>query len=194
MEEQFYLFWPAAVNTLSRKWLSACALAVFVASPFVRGVMFALGHTAEGGYTWLVADGLASGALLAILIRTFFRHAPRGSRFVKEFQSQRADGFRGCGIADGDVDLPLKALPQQRTCNRLQIRRGLGGADLHGSPTNDPVPRVGELQIREHTELLVSSAILRARASAATYSQSTGSAPCARTLPIGMKMRSLYWR
>lgn len=70
VEEQFYLLWPAAVNNLSKKWLGLCALAVFVATPILRGTMFAHGHTAEGGYTWLVADGLASGALLAILSRT----------------------------------------------------------------------------------------------------------------------------
>src|SRR5205085_7512260 len=67
VEEQFYLFWPPAVRKLSRRWLAGLALAVFLCTPLLRGAMFLLGHTAEGWYTWLVADGLASGALLAIL-------------------------------------------------------------------------------------------------------------------------------
>jgi peptidoglycan/LPS O-acetylase OafA/YrhL len=81
VEEQFYLLWPSAVNNLSKKWLGFCALAVFVASPFLRAILFALGHTAEGGYTWLVADGLAGGALLAILSRTILAERASMKRF-----------------------------------------------------------------------------------------------------------------
>ncbi len=70
VEEQFYLLWPAAARNLSRRSLGFCALAVFLTCPLLRAVLFALGHSAEGQYTWMVADELASGALFAILCRT----------------------------------------------------------------------------------------------------------------------------
>ena len=70
MEEQFYLLWPAAVRNLSRRALAFCALAVFLGCPLLRAIAFAYGHPAEVWYTWMVADGLASGSLLAISSRT----------------------------------------------------------------------------------------------------------------------------
>ena len=70
VEEQFYLLWPAAVRNLSRRGLGFCALAIFLACPLLRATAFAFGHLAEAQYTWMVADGLASGSLLAILSRT----------------------------------------------------------------------------------------------------------------------------
>ncbi len=71
VEEQFYLLWPAAVRNLSRRALAFCALAVFLGCPLLRAIAFAYGHPAEVWYTWMVADGLASGSLLAISSRTF---------------------------------------------------------------------------------------------------------------------------
>jgi len=70
VEEQFYLLWPAAVRNLSRRALAFCALAVFLGCPLLRAIAFAYGHPAEVWYTWMVADGLASGSLLAISSRT----------------------------------------------------------------------------------------------------------------------------
>jgi peptidoglycan/LPS O-acetylase OafA/YrhL len=70
VEEHFYLLWPALVRNLSRKWIAICALGVIIVIPALRAYMFWRGHTAEAWYTPLVADGLAFGALLAILART----------------------------------------------------------------------------------------------------------------------------
>ncbi len=70
VEEHFYLLWPTAVRNLSKKSLGFCALAIFIICPLLRAIAFALGHSAEVWYTWMVADGLASGSLLAILSRT----------------------------------------------------------------------------------------------------------------------------
>ncbi|HKN71329.1 MAG TPA: acyltransferase [Terriglobales bacterium] len=70
VEEQFYLLWPAAVRNLSQRALAFCALAVFLGCPLLRAIAFAYGHPAEVWYTWMVADGLASGSLLAISSRT----------------------------------------------------------------------------------------------------------------------------
>ena len=80
VEEHFYFLWPAAVRTLKVKWLVCCTALVLLASQVIRAIMFRGGHSAEGGYTWLVADGLAMGALVAILSRTRFstRSAMRG--------------------------------------------------------------------------------------------------------------------
>jgi peptidoglycan/LPS O-acetylase OafA/YrhL len=70
VEEHFYLIWPAAVRSLSRRNLAVCAAGIAVLMPVFRGVAFSLG-LADGlsSYTWLVADGLAMGALLALLLR-----------------------------------------------------------------------------------------------------------------------------
>lgn len=70
VEEQFYLLWPAAVRNFSRRALAFCALAVFLGCPLLRAIAFAYGHPAEVWYAWMVADGLASGSLLAISSRT----------------------------------------------------------------------------------------------------------------------------
>jgi peptidoglycan/LPS O-acetylase OafA/YrhL len=70
VEEHFYLLWPALVRKLSTRWIAICSLGVIIASPVLRALMFLRGHTAEAWYTPLVADGLAFGALLAVLART----------------------------------------------------------------------------------------------------------------------------
>ncbi len=70
VEEQFYLLWPAAVRNLSQRALAFFALAVFLGCPLFRAIAFKYGHPAEVWYTWMVADGLASGSLLAISSRT----------------------------------------------------------------------------------------------------------------------------
>jgi peptidoglycan/LPS O-acetylase OafA/YrhL len=76
VEEQFYLLWPAAVRNFSRRALTLCALAVFVGCPLFRAIGLARGHGGEIWYTWMVADGLASGSLLAILSRTRLTRRP----------------------------------------------------------------------------------------------------------------------
>jgi peptidoglycan/LPS O-acetylase OafA/YrhL len=71
VEEHYYLFWPAVVRRLNRRSLAVAALGICVLVPLVRATSFSLGVTRNlGSYTWCVADGLAGGSLVAILLRT----------------------------------------------------------------------------------------------------------------------------
>jgi peptidoglycan/LPS O-acetylase OafA/YrhL len=69
VEEHFYLVWPAVVRRLSRQKVVFCSIAICVISPVARAITFLLGYSQGVGYTWLVADSLAAGALLAGLAR-----------------------------------------------------------------------------------------------------------------------------
>jgi peptidoglycan/LPS O-acetylase OafA/YrhL len=70
VEEHFYLVWPAVVRRLSRYALLTSCACIIVASPLLRYISF---HYARGfefnDYTWNSADGLACGAVVAILLR-----------------------------------------------------------------------------------------------------------------------------
>lgn len=70
VEEHFYFIWPAVVRRLSRHALLTSCACIIVASPLLRYVSF---HYARGfdfnDYTWNSADGLACGAVVAILLR-----------------------------------------------------------------------------------------------------------------------------
>jgi peptidoglycan/LPS O-acetylase OafA/YrhL len=71
VEEHFYIFWPAVVYKLTRRHLAIFAVAICLLIPVLRAVSFRLGYAAGlGWYTWFVADGLATGSLLAIFLRT----------------------------------------------------------------------------------------------------------------------------
>ena len=76
VEEHFYLFWPTFVRRLSLKALAVCAAAVVLLSPLVRLANFyvvgqdKMQHFYMNFYTWNSLDGLACGALVAILLRT----------------------------------------------------------------------------------------------------------------------------
>ncbi|MBZ5722027.1 MAG: acyltransferase [Acidobacteriia bacterium] len=71
VEEHYYIFWPAVVQKLTPKRLAICSIALCVAIPILRAVSFRLGYTfGLASYTWFVADGLAAGSLLAIVLRT----------------------------------------------------------------------------------------------------------------------------
>jgi peptidoglycan/LPS O-acetylase OafA/YrhL len=71
VEEHFYLFWPTVVHRLSRRGLGVLALGICIVVPILRGASFSLGHTTGlGDYTWFVVDGLASGALVALFLRS----------------------------------------------------------------------------------------------------------------------------
>jgi peptidoglycan/LPS O-acetylase OafA/YrhL len=69
VEEHFYLLWPSAVRVFSRNKLAWIAASIFICCPLLRAIAFALKYEYGNGYTWLVADGLAAGALLAIYCR-----------------------------------------------------------------------------------------------------------------------------
>ena len=69
VEEHFYLLWPAAVRVLSRQRVMIVSICICVLCPCLRAFCFIRGYDSGAGYTWLVADGLASGAVLAALAR-----------------------------------------------------------------------------------------------------------------------------
>jgi peptidoglycan/LPS O-acetylase OafA/YrhL len=73
VEEHFYLAWPTVVHRLSGYGVAMCAAAICVTCPTLRAICFVLkrggGWTDYGAFTWLVADGLATGSLLAIALR-----------------------------------------------------------------------------------------------------------------------------
>ena len=69
VEEHFYLLWPAAVRSLSRHQVAVVGAIICVICPCLRAVYFIRGYDTGAGYTWLVADGLATGAILAALAR-----------------------------------------------------------------------------------------------------------------------------
>ena len=69
VEEHFYLLWPAVVKRLPRRSLPFVAVAVIVLCPLLRAFYYRRGYEYGAGYTWLVADGLACGALLALCAR-----------------------------------------------------------------------------------------------------------------------------
>ncbi|HXM59998.1 MAG TPA: acyltransferase [Terriglobales bacterium] len=75
VEEHFYIFWPAVVHKLTRTRLAAVSAGIVVFVPTLRAVCFTLGWGKDGlaWYTWFVADGLAAGSLLAIVLRTALR-------------------------------------------------------------------------------------------------------------------------
>ena len=69
VEEHFYLLWPSAVHSLSRRALALVATLICVLCLLLRILYCIRGYSAGAGYTWLVADGLAMGALLALSAR-----------------------------------------------------------------------------------------------------------------------------
>jgi peptidoglycan/LPS O-acetylase OafA/YrhL len=72
VEEHYYIFWPAVVHKLSTTRLATVSAGIVVFVPILRAVGFSLGWGKDGlaWYTWFVADGLAAGSLLAIVLRT----------------------------------------------------------------------------------------------------------------------------
>jgi peptidoglycan/LPS O-acetylase OafA/YrhL len=69
VEEHFYLFWPAVVQRISRRALLRIAVGIILLCPLLRAFCYWQRYNYGAGYTWLVADGLACGALLALLAR-----------------------------------------------------------------------------------------------------------------------------
>ncbi len=75
VEEHFYLVWPAAVRFFKGGGLLIAAALICISEPVLRVFATARGGLWWGPYTWLSADGLALGALLAL-----FARSTRGSR------------------------------------------------------------------------------------------------------------------
>jgi Predicted acyltransferases len=82
VEEQFYLVWPWLYRRLKMKGLLCLCVAMIVVCPLLR--IAALSHALDTGEvfskTWMIADNLAMGAVISIVLRmtkmrvqTFFR-------------------------------------------------------------------------------------------------------------------------
>lgn len=70
VEEHFYFAWPMIVRKLSKGGLLWLSTAIVVVSPLLRLISLRYAHDFWfNGYTWNSADGLACGAILAILVR-----------------------------------------------------------------------------------------------------------------------------
>jgi len=70
VEEHFYLIWPASVRLLTRRGLVIAAALICICEPILRAFAVARGGLWWGPYTWLSADGLALGSLLAVFVRS----------------------------------------------------------------------------------------------------------------------------
>jgi len=73
VEEHFYLLWPACIRRLSLRGIAVFAVVICIATLALRILASALHYEPLGLYTWLVTDGLAMGALLAVVARRFSR-------------------------------------------------------------------------------------------------------------------------
>lgn len=73
IEEHFYLVWPLVVWVTRKRSLAIAAAAIVVLSPPLRAYCYTLGMDPENEiyvYSWFRLDGLATGALLALWLRT----------------------------------------------------------------------------------------------------------------------------
>ena len=70
VEEHFYFFWPLVVRRFSSRGVLWVATAIAVIVPALRALHYSA-ESSEGliYLTWLVADGLAMGAMLAVFVR-----------------------------------------------------------------------------------------------------------------------------
>jgi peptidoglycan/LPS O-acetylase OafA/YrhL len=70
VEEHFYILWPTFVRKLTGRHLALASALIILVTPILRAFAFATGHGGIEWYTWFVADGLAAGSLLAVVLRT----------------------------------------------------------------------------------------------------------------------------
>jgi len=70
VEEHFYILWPAIVRHVTMRRLALVSASIVIVVPLLRTVSFARGYGGLDWYTWFVADGLAAGSLLAIILRS----------------------------------------------------------------------------------------------------------------------------
>lgn len=71
VEEHFYILWPTVVRNLTAWRLTLVSASMVVLIPLLRATSFVLGYRSGlAWYTCFVADGLAAGSLLAIVLCT----------------------------------------------------------------------------------------------------------------------------
>jgi peptidoglycan/LPS O-acetylase OafA/YrhL len=98
VEEHFYLLWPMIVRNFGRRPVAVIAVLIAVSATVARVLTVGFGHDGFAHYTWLVADGLALGSLLAVLMR-----GPLGTR--------RGVGWMAALAVAGSVALVLVDRP-----------------------------------------------------------------------------------
>ena len=82
VEEHFYLLWPAIVRKVKHKQLIAICIGICILEPIAR----LAGKAVDTGFaTWFRLEGLASGALLAILAHHYGHSSEKFSRWSKQF-------------------------------------------------------------------------------------------------------------
>ncbi len=74
VEEHYYILWPTVAHKLKSRSLVVFLTAICAAVPISRAIAFRYDHgIGIDWYTWFVADGLATGSLLAVLLRSSIR-------------------------------------------------------------------------------------------------------------------------
>lgn len=71
VEEHYYFLWPIVVRNVSKQRLMQVSILIMAVVPVLRYVCFRLnwGRGSLDWYTWFVADGLATGSFIAVLLR-----------------------------------------------------------------------------------------------------------------------------
>ncbi|MGD0567238.1 MAG: acyltransferase [Candidatus Sulfotelmatobacter sp.] len=69
VEEHFYLIWPVVVRNVRQHTVVLAAVVISGGATLARIIAWRLGRDCFAHYTWFVADGLAFGSLLAVLMR-----------------------------------------------------------------------------------------------------------------------------
>ena len=121
VEEHFYLLWPLAIRRLSPRSLSILAAATILLGVVARYAAFGR-QTRVGIYffTWYTLDGLAVGALLALLMRSAWLSRRRLSMLASitgvialvTLVSGRINGWLSLGpLATSRLDAALHYLP-----------------------------------------------------------------------------------
>jgi len=106
VEEHYYILWPAVVHKLSSARLAAAALGIVAFVPVLRAVSFSLGwRDGLDWYTWFVADGLAMGSLVAIVLRT---------SIARKQVAQLCAGLLGLGMLLGMIGRPFGIATRER--------------------------------------------------------------------------------
>ena len=114
---------------MSRRTVGVLAIVIAVASTLARVVAALLGYDVFGHYTWLVADGLALGSLLAVLMR-----GPLGTR--KGLQLILLAAVLGSGtlvLVDFFIHRPLAGGALHITALNLLCMGAVGGSLLLGT-------------------------------------------------------------
>jgi len=123
VEEHYYLLWPMIVHKLNKARAARVAIGIMLFVPVLRLVCFNLawGRDFLSWYTWFVADGLATGSLIAVVLRmNESRNAARRLYFSLLLCSVVL-GFAGRPFGIATRERVLGAALQQTTINLFLV-------------------------------------------------------------------------